>query len=351
MAAGIVSVGSAVPELYVPQKQAFEYFVELFDLEPREKELYRRILCDGYIDGRYIAMDRPEEAAVDDPDALNLRFIKYGRALGAQAARRALEAANCDKDSLVGLVVNTCTGYACPGLTSYLVEDLGLRDDIHVRDVMGMGCGGALPNLATAVGIHETHHTKGPVLSVAVEICTATIFMDPDPGIVVSNSIFGDGAAAAVIDSVTEDNSIAEILDFETIILPGYRKELMYRTEQHRLRNVLSRRVPAISGKAIEQLIHRILGRNQLVKNDIAHWIIHPGGTEILQSLERNVGLSSDQLKDSYDILKTHGNMSSPSVLFVMEKTLRENAPASGSYGLMIAFGAGFSAYATLIKF
>jgi alkylresorcinol/alkylpyrone synthase len=105
---------------------------------------------------------------------------------------------------IAGLIVNTCTGYLCPGLSSYVAADLGLRPSIRFQDLMGMGCGAAVPNLEAAAGM-LARSGEGPVLSVAVEICTATIFPSHELELVVSNSIFGDGAAAAVLDLVPDD--------------------------------------------------------------------------------------------------------------------------------------------------
>ncbi len=276
------SVATANPPLFVTQAEAFQYYDRIFQLAADERELYRRLLLEGTIRGRYIGMDCPEQAIETDPDKLNARYLKYGRMIGAEAVGKALDAANLQPADIGGLVLNSCTGYLCPGLTSYLAEDVGLPDDLRHMDLVGMGCGGALPNVFAAAGMLAAEPEK-PVLSVAVEICSATLFMGEDPGLVVSNSIFGDGASCVVLR--------------------------------------------------------------------IDHWAVHPGGTAVLKSVSRKFELDDDALRNSHHVFRNYGNMSSPSVIFVLKRIMDEDDPQPGEIGLLLSFGAGFSAFAMLVGF
>jgi alkylresorcinol/alkylpyrone synthase len=218
-------LGTATPPLYATQEEAYEFFTKHFTLKPAEQDLYRRILLDGKIKGRYLGMDAKTDALETDPDRLLARFLKFGRATAVAAACRALAEAGVETGEITGLIVNTCTSYLCPGLSSYIAEDLGLKTSIHFQDLMGMGCGAAIPNLEAAAGM-LARSGEGPVLSVAVEICTATMFPSHEPELVVSNSIFGDGAAAAVLDLVPDNHlgGLARIVDFATGLFPQYRR-------------------------------------------------------------------------------------------------------------------------------
>ena len=149
----VKGVGTANPPMYVTQEEAYEFFSTQFDLSQDEHDLYRRILLDGKIRGRYVGMDATHEALETDADRLLARFLKFGRTTAATAARRALQDAAVDAADIAGLVVNTCTGYLCPGLSSYIAEDLGLPSSIRYQDLMGMGCGAAVPNLESAAGM------------------------------------------------------------------------------------------------------------------------------------------------------------------------------------------------------
>jgi len=341
------SIATANPSLYVTQEQAFECYERLFDLAPEERQLYRRLLLEGPVRGRYVGMDDTREAASEERDALHDRFFKFGRAVAGHAATEALKAAQLKAEDVRVVVTNTCTGYLCPGMSSYLVEDLGLSSSVRVFDLMGMGCGGLLPNWDCAVG--ALRH-GGPALSVAFEICSATLFMGNAPDLVVSNSIFGDGAAATVLDTDGAPG-VLRILDFESGVSPRYREDLRYRWDDGRLRNMLSRRVPVIGAREIRKVTLRLLERNALSAKDIRHWAVHPGGTVVLDCVAREFGIKADLLLPSRSVFAEYGNMSSPSVLFCLKNILAETPPRRGDLGLLLAFGAGFTSFAALVQF
>lgn len=348
----IHGLGTANPPLYTTQAEAFACFKSVFDLSLEAETLYRRLLLESPIRGRYIGMDRSEDAVETDPDRLNARFLKFARRTATAAAGSALEAAGVSPQAIGGLVVNTCTGYLCPGLTSYLAEDLGLPCDLRTLDLVGMGCGGALPGLEAAAGLLALNGQR-PVLSIAVEMCSATLFMGEDPALIVSNSIFGDGAAAMVIQSDAKETSggLARVLDFASGVFPRYREQLRYRHEGGRLRNVLSPKVPKIGARTGSEVLKRLLDRHQLTQNDIQWWAVHAGGTAVLDQVGRDLGLSASALHYSLNVFRNYGNMSSPSVLFVLQQILEQGRPQRGDRGVMLTFGAGFSAFAALVEF
>lgn len=345
-------LGIANPPLYATQEEAYEFFTTSFSLKPDEQDLYRRILLDGKIKGRYLGMDATTDALETDPDLLLARFLTFGRSTAVAAARRALAEAGVEAADIAGLVVNTCTGYLCPGLSSFIAQDLGLNTAIRYQDLMGMGCGAAIPNLEVAAGM-LARSAQGPVLSVAVEICTATIFPSHEPDLVVSNAIFGDGAAAAVLDLAPDDCSagMVRMLDFEAGLFPQYRDNLCYWNEGGLLRNHLSKRVPVIGARCASEVATRLLENHGLSRDDIDWWAVHPGGTVVLAQVAKHFDLTDEDLRFSYHVFENYGNMSSPSVLFVLRQLLDTGRPQSGQKGLLLAFGAGFSAFAALMEF
>jgi predicted naringenin-chalcone synthase len=350
MKAFIASLATANPKRCVTQDYAFEFINSHFSLQPEERDLYRRILLDGPIKTRYMAVDFDEQLCSTNPDELGARFLKQASALAIQAAQKAMAKTHLKPQDIGGLVVNTCTGYLCPGLSSYVTEALNLDKSVKVFDLMGMGCGAAVPNLQCASMMLPALSGKS-VLSVAVEICSATIFMGPQPDLIVSNCIFGDGAAACVISAPKSPAHGLQLLDFETTVLPRYRQHLQYRCEQGRLRNVLSPRVPAIGAAAISDTVSRLLSRHKLTHKDIAFWAVHPGGTAVLDHICKKMNLPQDALACSYQTLEEYGNMSSPSVLFVLEKILHQPNLKKGQKGLLLSFGAGFTAHAALVQY
>jgi predicted naringenin-chalcone synthase len=347
MRAAIRSLATANPPLYVTQKEIFAAYDTCFQLEPDERDLYRRLLLEGPIRGRYVAMDDLREVLQNQQDQLIERFERFGRSMAAEAGRKALLEANLKPEAIRTLVTNTCTGYLCPAMSSYLVEDLGLNDSVRVFDLMGMGCGGALPNWECAAG---TLGCGSPALSVSFEVCTATLFMGPAPDLVVSNCIFGDGAAAAVLDQ-DDTSCLLGVLDFETGVFPKYREALRYRWQDGRLRNTLSPRVPLVGARMVHQVAERLLKRNRLHQDQINHWAVHAGGTAVLDRVAETFGFEGDQLQASYDVFREYGNMSSPTVLFALRRILDLTKPRRGDLGLLMAFGAGFTAFAALGRF
>lgn len=343
----ICSVATANPDLYLTQAEAYRFYDEHGLMPDRQQALYSRLLQDSRIQGRYFGMDDPREILDETPDAQIARFTEHGRKIAAQACRTALDTCRLTPADLGGVVANTCTGYLCPGMTSYLAEDLGLRNDVKAIDIMGMGCGAAIPNLECGCGM--LHRTSGrPVICVCVEICSATHLIDDDPGLTVSNAIFGDGAAAVVLrDAADAGNCNGPVLlDFETGLFPRHREALRYRSQAGHLRNVLTPRVPRIGARCLEQVTRRLLSRHTVQISDIRWWAVHAGGTEVLRQVAAGLDLSFDRLEVSNSIFERYGNMSSPTVLFAL-KELMDRGQARG-LGLILAFGAGFTAFAAL---
>jgi predicted naringenin-chalcone synthase len=345
-------LGAATPPFYATQEDICDFFTTHFTLKPEESDLYRRILIDGKIKGRYFGMDDKMEALETDPDRLLARFLKFGRSTAVAAANRAMLDAGVKPAEISGLIVNTCTGYLCPGLSSYIAADLGLGTTIRFHDLMGMGCGGAIPNLEAATGM-LAHRGDGPILSIAVEICTSTIFPSHEPELIVSNSIFGDGAAAAVLDLASDNCSggLARVVDFGAGLYPEYRDDLHYKTEGGLLRNYLNRRVPFIGARTASEVASQLLIRHGLTRDDIDWWAIHPGGATVLERIARELKLTDEAISFSYKVFENYGNMSSPSVLFVLREILDSGRPQPGQRGMLLTFGAGFSAFAALLEF
>lgn len=347
----LASLATANPPLQVTQAEALQAIERLFPLSRAERELYRKVMGSPKIARRFVAMQSTDEAAEDDQDRLIERFRIYATTCACAAAREAMARAGVRAEDIAGIVVTTCTGYLCPGLTSYVAGELRLPHDVRPLDVVGMGCGAALPGLNAAVNMLREDSTRA-VLFIAVEICSATFFMGPDAGLVVSNAIFGDGAAACVLTPGARGGPAVSIEDFESLLQPRHRDKLRYRTERHRLRNVLTREVPVLGARACAEVVDRLLARHGLSRSDIAHWIVHPGGSEVLDRVGRKLGLGRGALRYAHEVFHDFGNMSSPSVLFVLDRLMRGDAPPrAGERGLLLSFGAGFTAFATLVEF
>lgn len=348
----IRALGTANPPLYTTQREAFEFLTTHFNLGPNEEKLYRRLLLEGSIRGRYVGMDKKGRRVRNRPGPPECAFPEIRSPDCRRRGHPSSGESRSFPDGIGGLVVNTCTGYLCPGLTSYLAEDLKLGSDLRTLDIAGMGCGGALPNLEASAGALALNGQR-PVLSIAVEICSATLFMGTDPTLIVSNSIFGDGAAAVVLQSGKSDASggLMRVLDFSSGVYPQYRDQLRYRQEGGRLRNTLSIKVPRIGAKTAREVLIRLLDRHHLTQDAIPWWAVHAGGTAVLDHVGHDLGLDETALRFSLDVFHNYGNMSSPSVLFTLKQIVEQGRPQSGDLGVILSFGAGFSAFAALVEF
>jgi len=268
-------------------------------------------------------------------DELNHAFRREAPALAARALAPALRQAGLEPAGIDALLICTCTGYLCPGLTSYVAEDMGIRPNAVLHDLVGLGCGAAIPMLR-AVSHLLAAEPSATVACVAVEVCSAAFYLDDDPGVIISACLFSDGAAASVWRSTPGPSGI-RAFDFSSLHLPEQRDKLRFEQKEGKLRNLLDRSVPELAAGAVGRLWSERGGRG------VSRVVAHPGGRDVLDAVEPVVAPYS--LAASARTLRSYGNMSSASVLFALEETLREESPRADGDFWLVSFGAGFSAH------
>ncbi len=343
----IASVAVATPPFTVKQEEAARLIHKYYGerLNSRSRALINTLFSHPSIKQRSFALDKPESLVDEDLDARIARFTHWSIELSSQAIRQALHRIGIGMDAVSGLVVNTCTGYICPGISTYLIEKLGISRQVRVYDLVGSGCGGAIPNLEIAESILR-RNGAGVVLSVSVEICTATFQMDNDLSLLLSNTLFGDGAAAAVLWNRPRG---FELVASASRYVPEQRDTIRYIHKKGQLFNQLSLRLPDLVKKAAAQVVADVLEPRSLKASDIKHWALHSGGEKVINAVKEEIGLSEDQVSACRKVLAERGNMSSPTVWFVLRE-LEERGIASGEWCIMVAFGAGLSAHAFLLR-
>ncbi|MBT3879135.1 MAG: type III polyketide synthase, partial [Candidatus Scalindua sp.] len=193
----IASLGLATPPYAVKQSEAEAFLRNHYSkvLEPKSLSKMIKIFAHPSVLNRYIAVKDLECLVNEDQESRITRFTHWAVELSSQAIKNALVLAEITTDEITGLVVNTCTGYICPGISTYLLEKLGLSNNIRIHDLVGSGCGGAIPNLQVCRDMIQGNRDE-VVVSVSVEICTATFQMADDLSLIVSNALFADGASA-----------------------------------------------------------------------------------------------------------------------------------------------------------
>ena len=332
------SLAHAVPPRSFSQREIWSAVADSpvsSQLKPRSLTLLQKILeGDSGIDKRHLAFDDPGDVFLLDAEGLNRRFEATAPGLATQALQKALDQAGISAGELDGLIVCTCTGYLCPGLSSFVSEQAGLRSDAWLSDLAGQGCGAAIPILRQASQFLAAH-PAARVATVAVEVCSAAFFLDNDPGVLISACLFGDGAAAAIWGGTPSPARTVRCGHFQTVHLPESREKLRFDNAGGKLRNLLDRSVPELAADTVARLYRE----RPHVNGDTV--LAHTGGKKVLDAIRG--ALPGHSLEISRHILRGHGNMSSPSILFVLEEALRREP--GGSFWLT-SFGAGFTCHA-----
>ena len=280
---------------------------------------------------RHFAMPEIERVFDRTPDELNGVFRHEAPKLAIAALQRALTKAGIEPKEIDALLICTCTGYLCPGVTSYVAEQLGLRANTFLQDLVGLGCGAAIPMLRAASHIVASQPT------VAVEICSAAFYLDDDPGVIISACLFSDGAAATVWRGTPPAGPALRAFDFNTVHVPENRDKLRFEQRDGKLRNLLHRSVPELAADAVGRLWQ------ERGERPVARVVAHSGGRDVIEAIAPVVAPHS--LEATSRVLRDNGNMSSPSVLFVLEEALKERLPDSDGDDWLVSFGAGFAAH------
>jgi alkylresorcinol/alkylpyrone synthase len=348
----VAGLGTAVPPQCYAQRDcwsALQNSPQLAQLKPRSRIILEKVLCgDSGIATRHLALEPLSEAFDLTPDALQARFAMHAPALAVQAAHRALKDAGCLPAEMDAVLISTCTGYLCPGLTSYVSERLGLRPNVFALDLVGQGCGAALPNLRTAEALLAAGRAE-KVLSICVEVCSAAFFLDDDPGVLISACLFGDGAGAAVLSNEPKSSRRRVEWKFTSSChVPEKRDTLRFSHKNGMLRNVLLPEVPQIAGDEAAKLLSESLAAAGVKRENIAGWVLHTGGRDVLLAMRNKLVLTESDTRHSAAVLRQFGNISSPTVYFVLERALHDTVP--GGLWWMSAFGAGFSCHGAMLE-
>ena len=370
MSVTLAGLGTAAPERDASQEALAASAIERCCDTPAERRLlpnyYRRttverrgsvLLAEGNghtgseLDDAYPTPSHARDRGPDVEQRMR-QYLDKAPPLAARAARAALDDAGFEPAAIDQLVVVTCTGFASPGVEFELIDRLGLRPDIGRTQVGFMGCHGAINGLRVAHGL-TLAEPGSTALVVCVELCTLHFQYGWDPQRVLANALFADGSAAAVLrsdaaeaDPIKPGPSGIRLLDTASIRLPDSAHDMTWRIEQNGFAMTLSSRVPEVIRHHARPWIEKWLERHAMSTRDVAGWAIHPGGPRVIAATEEALNLPEGSGDLSRRILRTRGNMSSPTVLFVFRELL--NARVRGPV-VLLAFGPGLVAEAALL--
>ena len=337
------SIARAVPKHALTQVDCLNILQSsgvLSNLKSRSVELIEKILLgNSGIDKRHFAVPDLSLLPSYDAEFLNREFLREAPALAESALNQALEKAYLQSGNLDALFVCTCTGYLCPGISSYVAERMGLNRRAYLQDIVGLGCGASIPTLRSAHNFLR-EDPDAHVACIAVEICSAAFYLNDDPGVIISLCLFGDGASASIW-SGNNSGPGWKTGNFDTLHVPEDRELLRFENKSGKLCNKLHRSVPEKASLAVKKLYDTAFPDSALSNCVIAHG----GGRDVIVALQSQI--PGHDFRESKSILKQYGNMSSPSVLFALQEAL-ETTDSEKLW--LTSFGAGFSAHSLMLS-
>ena len=365
----IAAVGSAVPDHRYPQEQITEAFAEVVLGDAHDRlPVLRRLHSSARVETRHLALPLADYAGLDGFTASNDAFIEVGLLLAERAVGQALAEAGLEPEDVDLIVSTTVTGVAAPSLDARLVARLGLRPDVKRVPMFGLGC------VAGAAGVARLHdyllgHPDEVAVLVAVELCSLTVQRDDTSmANLVASGLFGDGAAAVVMTGAARAprpavagqvaGQIGVPVGAARPVVVASRSRMYPDTERVMgwdigttgFRIVLDATVPDVIEKYLRPDVDAFLAEHGLVVGDIGTWVAHPGGPKVLEAMQRCLELDEGALGLTWESLAAVGNLSSASVLQVLQATLARRSPPAGSHGLLLAMGPGFCAELVLLR-
>jgi predicted naringenin-chalcone synthase len=307
-----------------------------------------KIFGNAGVDKRYSIMSPEEVFTSTSFEQKNDIYVRECTKLAEQALQKALDKANWKANEIDYLITVSCTGIMIPSVDAYLVNSLKMKQDIVRLPVTEMGCAAGVSGIIYAKNFLKANPRKKAAV-VAVESPTATFQLnDFSMANVVSAAIFGDGAAAILLSSCEADEG-PEVIAEEMYHFYDAEYMMGFKLTDTGLRMILDETVPETISEHFPKIVHPFLERNNSNIEEIDHLIFHPGGRKIVQTVEELFGSLGKNIDDTREVLKQYGNMSSVTVLYVLERFLDRNLPA-GDKGLMLSFGPGFSAQSILLQ-
>jgi predicted naringenin-chalcone synthase len=349
MSVKIVTAVKQLPQYSRETKDILPFLdVWLEGQEERFIKKVKKIFEGAAVDKRYSIMEPTEVFTATSFEEKNDIYSREMIVLGHQVLEKALEKTGWDAQSLDYIITVSCTGIMIPSLDAYLINKMKLRQDIVRLPVTEMGCAAGISGIIYAKNFLKSNPGKRAAV-IAVESPTATFQLnDFSMQNIVSAAIFGDGAACCLLSSHEDDNG-PEILDEQMYHFYDAEHMMGFKLTNSGLQMVLDIEVPDTIAGHFSDIIHPFLKQNNLEIKDIDHLIFHPGGKKIVNTVESLFSGLEKNIDDTKEILRQYGNMSSATVLYVLESIMNRN-PKKGEKGLMLSFGPGFSAQRILLQ-
>jgi len=347
----IAGTATALPKYRYDQATILAEMQHHWNGQLENPEMLARLHQRTGVDQRYLA--RPIETYPEltrNFGDCNNAWIETSLELGGAAICRALAAAGIDRESLGAIFFVSVTGVCSPSIDARLVNQLSLSRNIKRIPIFGLGCVAGAAGIARAADYVRAFPDQSAVL-LSVELCSLTIQQD-DLSIanLISSGLFGDGAAAVIVSGAERESTGPQILGTRSVFYPDTEGVMGWDVSEKGFRIVLTKDVPGMVYKHLASDIDEFLKDHQLTRADIGTWIMHTGGPAILSATADALGVPDSALAASWECLKRVGNLSSSSVLFVLDDYLRNRRPAPGTLSVLAAMGPGFCSELLLLR-
>ena len=352
----ILSVGTAVPPHYVDQDTLISAFERLWSKEHHNVRRVRQLHEAVHVGGRHLALPVEQYEQLRTFGDANDVFIRVGLEVGAAALQQGLERAGLGHADVDALYTATVTGVATPSLDARLFHRTPLRADLKRVPLFGLGCVAGAAGLARVHDYLKAWPDQIAVL-LSVELCSLTLQRkDLSIANLIASGLFGDGAAAVVCvgDARAERLGSApagpQVVASASRMYPDSERVMGWDIGEQGFRVILDRSVPDVVTRWLRDDVDGFLAGHGLTRADITSWVCHPGGPKVLIAFEQALEISREALAVTWDSLFRVGNLSSASVLFVLEQTMRDHRPPPGSWGMLLAMGPGFCSELVLLR-
>jgi len=346
----IASAASAFPKHYYSQKVLLERLQEYWGDRIRNPQLLARLHRNVAVEGRYLAMPPEKYNDMTTWGQANDIWIQVAQELGEQALCRALHHAGLATSALGALIFTSVTGISSPSIDALLINRMGLPANIRRVPIFGLGCVAGAAGIARAADYVKAYPSQAAAL-VSVELCSLTIQRDDlSVANLISSGLFADGSAAAIVVGDEVDATGPEILATRSIFYPDTEEMMGWTITEKGFRITLSPEVPVLIREHLGQGVDSFLADYGHDRRDIGSWVLHTGGPKVLEATAAALDLHNGQLDASWDCLKRVGNLSSASVLVVLEDVMRNRRPEPGTLGILAAMGPGFCSELLLLR-
>jgi predicted naringenin-chalcone synthase len=342
----ILSTATALPR-YALDRATYKRYCEAKFAE--HARAARHIIDHTRIDTRYLSRPPHELLIERSLEEKSADYAQHALALSEATAARALDRAHVARDEIDLMVTTSCTGVMIPSVDAYLVEKMGFRRDCIRLPITELGCAAGAAALSRARE-HLVAYPNHVVLVIAVELPSLT-YQPRDLSMtnLVATSLFGDGAAACVIGERAAARPSPVLIDSRTHLFPRSHHLMGFELKDGGFHIVLDREVPDALRGQVKPLVDSLLEAHGLALSDVGFAVIHPGGRRILEDLEKELGLG-EMTRASWEVLRNYGNLSSATILFVLDEVIAHNQISAGEIGVLAAFGPGFSCELSLLR-